>query len=417
MRKITTLAEVESELLSYAPNRMYSADYQLERIRALMERIGNPQDELEVIHITGTSGKTSTAYYVRAILEEAGAKTGLTVSPHIKTLCERIQIGGEPVSEADFVTYFNEFYPLVFRFEPRPTYFELMTALAYWVFRKVKVDYAVIEVGLGGRFDATNVVSRGDKVCVINSIGYDHTEIFGESLTAIASEKAGIIQQRNEVFTVQQDDEARVVLEAEAQKKHAKVTVVRPVINHASTIPVFQQQNFQLALAAVRYVAGRDSLTLSADVENIVEQVTIPGRFETYKIGEKTIILDGAHNPQKLEALLGTLRKKNMQPAVVVAGISEAPEAKVAKCVRLLSEFSDKSVYTTFTVQRDVTRHSVGPEVLRKLKRESDELITSPEDALNEALRCEEPYIVVTGSLYLVSILRPVVQRLARLSE
>ena len=414
---MTTLAEVESELLSYAPNRMYGADYQLERIRALMERIGNPQDELKVIHITGTSGKTSTAYYVRAILEEAGAKTGLTVSPHIKTICERIQIGGEPILEADFVTYFNEFYPLVFGFEPRPTYFELMTALAYWVFKKVKVDYAVIEVGLGGRFDATNIVSRDDKVCVINSIGYDHTEIFGESLTAIAKEKAGIIQAHNTVFTVKQDDEAWAVLEAEAREKHATLTVVNTAINHESPAPTFQQRNSQLALAAVRYVARRDGLKLPVDVESIVEKVTIPGRFETYKIGEKTIILDGAHNPQKLEALLGTLREKNMQPAVAVAGISEAPEAKVAKCVRLLSEFSDKSVYTTFTVQRDVMRRSVGPEELAKFKRARDELVALPVDALQQALKSEEDYVIVTGSLYLVSILRPVVRRLAHLSE
>lgn len=412
-----TLAEVESELLSYAPSRMYGADYQLERIRALMEQIGNPQNDLKVIHITGTSGKTSTAYYARALLEQTGAKVGLTISPHIESISERIQLGGTPISETEFVTDFNEFYPLVVGFEPRPTYFELMTAFAYWVFAKEKVDYAVIEVGLGGRFDATNVVTRDDKVCVINSIGYDHTEIFGESLTAIASEKAGIIQQGNEVFTVPQADEARVVFENEVREKGAELTVIQTVVNHKSKAPAFQQQNFQLALAAVQYVTSRDGLKLPADVEKLIESVGIPGRFETYRVGDKTIVLDGAHNPQKLEALLGTLREKGMQPAVVIAGISEAPDAKVAECVRLLSGFFDESVYTTFTVQRDVTRHSVGLDELAKFKRDDDKLLATPADALKVALEGEKKYVVVTGSLYLVSILRPAVQRLAHLSD
>lgn len=412
---LKTIHEVEKLLATYAPSRMSGAVYNLSRITKLLKHLGDPQDTLKVIHVTGTSGKTSTTYFARSILEAAGQKIGLTASPHIDTICERVQINGGPIAEADFVAYFNEFYPMIASFEPRPTYFELMTAFAYWVFSKEQVEYAVVEVGLGGRYDATNTITRQDKVCVINSIGYDHTEILGNTLSAIASEKAGIIQRGNRVFTVEQSDEARVVLEAEVQEKQAELTVVTPVINHERITPAFQQHNFQLALAAVRYIAERDSLKLPAYVEEIVEHVTVPGRFETYKIGDKTIVLDGAHNPQKLEALLGTLRAKNMHPAVVVAGISEAPESKVAECVRLLSEYSEKSVYTTFSVQRDVMRHSTGLEVLGKFKRDNDLLVASSEEALREALKSREAYVVVTGSLYLVSILRAYVQHLAEL--
>lgn len=412
-----SLSEVEDVLATHAPSRMTNATYDLSRITVLLEYLGNPQNELKVVHVTGTSGKTSTTYYVRAILEAAGQKVGLTVSPHINTICERVQIGGGPIAESDFVRYFNDFYTLVAGFDPRPTYFELMTAFAYWVFKKEQVDYAVIEVGLGGRYDATNTVSRQDKVCVINSIGYDHTEILGHALAAIAGEKAGIIQHENVVFTVKQNDEAAAVMAAEVAKKEAKLTIVQPDIDVSKPVPAFQQHNFQLALAAVRYVAERDGLKLPAGVEGIAERVTIPGRFELYKIGDKTIILDGAHNPQKLSALIDALTRRYKEPAIVVAGFSEAPEKKIAECIHLLSNFAPRILYTTFAVQRDVTRYSVRLDEFAGLKREEDELIEKPEDALNKAFEGREALVVITGSLYLVSILRPFVRKLAHLSD
>lgn len=415
MKDLTTLSQVEAELLSYAPNRLYGADYKLERVTKLLAHIGNPQQNLRVIHVAGTSGKTSTAYYVRGLFETTGATVGLTVSPHIKTTCERIQIGGAPVSEEKFVQYFNEFYPLVIGFEPRPTYFELMTAFAYWVFDKEKVDYAVVEVGLGGRYDATNTVTRQDKVCIINSIGYDHTEILGETLAEIAGEKAGIIQERNVVFTVPQEEEATQVIAAEVAKKDATLTTIQPTVDHSLSVPMFQQHNFQLALAAVRYTASRDGLTLPRDVSEVAQSVVVPGRFEVYTIGEKTVVLDGAHNPQKLEAVLGELKERAMQPAVVVAALSEAPDRKVAECVRLLSEYSERSIYTTFTVQRDVLRRSVGFEQFSHYVRPEDSLVEVPAEAFKRALQGDEPYVVVTGSLYLVSVLRPFVQQQAGL--
>lgn len=417
MKNVSSLREVEAILLSYAPNRMYVADYKLERVRLLHEHIGNPQDNLKVIHVTGTSGKTSTAYFVRALLESTGVRVGLTVSPHIKTTCERVQVHGGPLPESAFVSYFNKFYALVEGFEPRPTYFELMTAFAYWVFEKEKVDYAVVEVGLGGRYDATNVVSRNDKVCIINSIGYDHTEIFGDTLIAIANEKAGIIQEGNKVFTVEQEDEARVVIENQANEKHADLTVVTPVLNPDSDVPVFQQHNFQLALAATRYVAGRDGLRLPDDAESLVRSIAVPGRYETYTIGDKTVVLDGAHNPQKLGALLEVLTHRHKEPAVVIAGLSEAPTKKIVECVHLLSNFAARVFYTTFAVQRDVTRYSVQLDVFSGLKREQDEMIEEPKDALERALQGDEKLVVVTGSLYLVSIVRPFVRERAGLSE
>ncbi len=326
-----------------------------------------------------------------------------------------MQIGSQPISEPQFVEYFNEFYPLVSGLDPRPTYFEIMVAFAYWVFKKEAVDYAVVEVGLGGRYDATNTIYRNDKVCVINSVGYDHTEILGESLTEIAGEKAGIIQQNNAVFTVEQAPEVVAVIAAEAQKKRASLAVVRPEEDHSSPVPSFQQHNFHLALTAARYVAKRDGLQLAGDTEQLAQSITVPGRFEAYVAGEKTILLDGAHNPQKLEALLSVLKERQMQPAVVIAAISEAPKKKVVECTQLLANYATKIIYTTFTLHGDVVRRSVDLVTLSEYARPEDALVERSENALQEALASDTNYVIVTGSLYLVSALRPAVQRLAGL--
>lgn len=415
VKKYQSLEEVEQVLLSYAPNRMYAVNYELTRVRGLLDLVGNPQNTLKVVHVTGTSGKTSTSYYVRALLESTGVKVGLTVSPHIKTICERLQISRGPIAEDLFVTYFNEFYSYVKDFEPRPTYFELLTVFVYWVFAKEKVDYAVIEVGLGGRYDATNVVVRQDKVCVINTIGYDHTEILGTTLTQIAEEKAGIIQEENEVFTVVQDLEASVVIEAEVQKKHASLHVVTPSTSKENHAPPFLQSNFALALAAVQYVVVRDSLVLPAYAENMLERVAIPGRFEVYTVKDRTILLDGAHNPQKLRALLQVASDKGMKPAVVVAAFSDAPEHKIRDCAQIVQSFANEVIYTTFVAQRDVLRRSVSLVELQSVDENiSRKFIENAVEALQEALKSPCEHVIVTGSLYLVSILRPYVQQMAQ---
>lgn len=413
-----TLSEIVEVLAGYAPSRMSSVVYNLERIHKLLDALDTPQNSLKVIHITGTSGKTSTAYFARSLLEAAGAKVGLVVSPHIHTITERVQIHGGPMADDQFIQYFNEFHALIDGFEPKPTYFELMTAFAYWVFAKEHVDYAVVEVGMGGRYDATNVITRQDKVCIINSIGLDHTDMLGETLAEIAFEKAGIVQDSNAVFTVPQDAEARNVLEAEAIKKHTSLTLVTPEFDTDRALPLFQQQNFQLARAAVEYVVHRDGLSLPADVNAVAEGVAVPGRFETHTLEAKTIILDGAHNPQKLEAFITAFYQHSTGVPLVIAGFSGTPpEEKLRTCVELVSSFSKKVLYTTFTIQRDVLRSSVPLETIAPLKRLHDELYADARVALDTALESDEKTIVITGSLYLVAFLRPLVRKRAGLSD
>ena len=171
---IRTIEEAEAALLPYVPlvAQLTGKATTLERaIIPLMALAGNPQDRLKTVHIAGTSGKTSTSYYIAALLGAAGKTVGLTVSPHVDSITERIQINGQPLPDAEFCQELETFLDIVKQAPQPPSYFELLYAFALWVFGRRHVDYAVIETGMGGLYDATNVATRADKVCVITDIG------------------------------------------------------------------------------------------------------------------------------------------------------------------------------------------------------------------------------------------------------
>ncbi len=196
---IRSIQEAEAALLPYVPlvAELTGKDTTLDRIVPLMKLLGDPQDKLKIIHLAGTSGKTSTAYYMSALLQATGKKVGLTVSPHIDTIAERVQIDGLPLPETEFCRELGIFLDIVEFAEAPPSYFELLYAFALWVFERQQVDYAVVETGMGGLYDATNVASRPDKVCVITDIGFDHTHILGKTLPEIAAQKVGIVHDHN----------------------------------------------------------------------------------------------------------------------------------------------------------------------------------------------------------------------------
>lgn len=408
MKTKTSLTEATEALLQYSPRDM-KGKYQLDRMQALLEFLGNPQESFRSIHIAGTSGKTSTAYFIRGFLEAAGCKTGLTVSPHIVAINERVQVGGVPLEEAKFLTYLNGFLELLETTDLQPTYFELLVALAYWVFTKEKVDYAVIETGLGGLLDGTNTISRPDKVCVITNIGLDHTEILGDTLPLIAEQKAGIIQQHNYVLVRDQAEDVMQVFEHAAETKHAQLQVVTDT-NAPDFLPEFQHTNWALAHAAYGYVADRDGLVeLTPEQQERVAHQTPPGRGEIYEIGDKKIILDGAHNPQKLEALLHSLKLQNITYAAVLANFVESPDSKLQQSIELLLPFATHWIVPEFSAGQDLkSRHSFASErVVSESRSENVEAIPDAHEALRALLARSEQTLLITGSLYLVSLLRP----------
>jgi dihydrofolate synthase/folylpolyglutamate synthase len=411
MPQITNFEEAHAALRQF-----YRKDttYTLDRMRELMDYLGNPQNELKVIHVAGTSGKTSTAYYAAALLQAAGFKVGLTVSPHVDEVNERVQIGLTPLPEAGFCTALGEFIGKVEKSGILPSYFELMVAFAYHEFARQKVDYAVVEVGLGGLLDGTNVISREDKICIITDIGLDHTEILGDTLGKIAAQKAGIIQPHNHVFVYEQSEEVMAVIAAAADKQSAHVHVQKlEVTPEAHDLPGFQQRNFGLSKAAVQYVLERDGHAgLTAPQLVAAARTHISARMETLKYGGKTIIIDGAHNAQKLETLLTAVAEKYPnQKIAALAGFVEGDTFRLEHALAELLPRVELLIATSFYSEKDYPKYSVAPSIIAAKSRRKGyknvEVCENSAEALELLLARSEPVLLVTGSFYLLNHIRP----------
>jgi dihydrofolate synthase/folylpolyglutamate synthase len=415
---LQSIKDVEEALRRFVPKTisMRTDTYQLDRIQAFLSVLGNPQNSYRVVHVAGTSGKTSTAYFIQALLVLSGNKTGLTISPHVTSLTERVQINGRPVANDAFVAAFTEFLGFVETSPISLTYFEVLVAFAYWYFRHVGVDYAVVETGLGGLLDGTNVVSRADKVCVISDIGYDHTEILGETLPEIAAQKAGIIHHGNAVITVEQAPVVVDVIKAEVERRSANLMVVAPTEGNpdTSSLPLFQQRNWILADAAYAYLRERDSLTnLDERQIGIARHTQPPGRMETVILADgRQLILDGAHNPQKLGALGDALRAKGIQHAVVLANLVAAPEHKLRSSLQQLRPIATRLIVPAFVGFQDLNRRSVDPREIRRLATDvgidSVMVAETVADGLAMLRQRPEHTLLVTGSFYLVGSVRAI---------
>lgn len=417
MPQIRSFAEAETLLSPLYDNSR--TVYTLDTMRALMAHLGNPQNKLKVVHVAGTSGKTSTAYYCAALLQAAGKKVGLTVSPHVDTINERLQINGQPVPEAEFCAALGEFMDLVAESDVQPSYFELLVALAYWEFARRGVDYAVVEVGLGGLLDGTNIVERADKVCVITDIGYDHTEILGDTLTKITVQKAGIVQPGNEVFMYKQDKDVMSVVQRVVADQQATLHVLhgQDSIEHPD-LPLFQQRNLGLAAQTVNYVLRRDfQQSLERSALYRAAETRIPARLERRQVGGKTVIIDGSHNQQKLTTLFESIEQLYPdQPVAVLCAFVGGNRERWQGGLRLLAERAEHIIFTEFHSQQDMPKTSVAATELNEFCKELDntesEVITDPAAAYQTLLARDEPLLIVTGSFYLLNHVRPLVAEL-----
>jgi dihydrofolate synthase/folylpolyglutamate synthase len=272
----------------------------------------------------------------------------------------------------------------------------------------MRVDYAVIEVGLGGLKDASNVINRSDKVCLITDIGFDHTEILGKSLTAIARQKAGIIHPGNVVFSFNQDFKVVKVIRDKAEQTGAKLQLVREQPNNVDEMPDFQFHNWTLAEAAFRYLTGRDGLNNLNQAALVTSQHTvIPGRMDTKHYHQKVIIMDGAHNPQKMETFVKSFVKlyPGIKPAVLIAmKDGKAYQDSVLSLIPVAS----RVITTTFTASQDFPIVSVPAEDLAMAFRGKVPVVFVPDltMALPELLRSSEKVLVITGSIYLLGQLK-----------
>lgn len=430
-----TYREVEAALLARWPET--KLDPSLDRIRALCDLLGDPQHATPLIHLTGTNGKTSTSRLVDALVRGVGLRTGRFTSPHLQSMRERISIDGEPLTEDAFVEAFADvavFADLADAGAEHPlSFFEMLVAMAYAAFADAPVDAAIVEVGMGGTWDATNVADA--KVAVIAPIGVDHAAYLGDTAELVATEKAGIIKPGSLAVVANQTPEVMDVLLRRAAEVGA--LVVREGVDFGVEsrlaavggqqftlhgiggryedllLPMHgahQAHNAALALAAVEQFTGGKALD-----EDLVREafgtVTSPGRLEVVRRGP-TVLLDAAHNPHGVSALVETITEEfSFSPLVGVVGVMADKE--VDQMLRILEPVLAHVVCTQNSADRSMRAAELGEIAADIFGQDRVSVVSRLDDALERAVTMTETAegfedsvgsggVLVTGSVITV---------------
>jgi dihydrofolate synthase / folylpolyglutamate synthase len=421
--------------------------FDIRKIRDLMDVLGSPQRAYPAIHLTGTNGKTSTARMIDALLRAHGLHTGRYTSPHLETVRERISLDGESISEERLVAIYQEVAPLAELIDARNpeslTYFDMTTAMAYAAFADAPVDVAVVEVGLGGEEDATNVIEAG--VCVLTPIGLDHTEWLGDTIEDIAWAKAGIIHKSATVITAVQTEEAlRPILERCAEmgatlaREGSEFGVVernQAVGGQVLTLqglggvypevflPLFgahQAQNAALALAAVEaFLGAGKGRQLDADlVREGFAQVDSPGRLERVR-SAPTILLDGAHNPHGMAATVSAIEEE-FAFRHLVAVVAVLGDKDVSGLLDLLEPVAARIVVTQNSSPRSMPVTELAQVAMDIFGEDRVTVAQNMPDAIEEAVVIAEEdtsgelsgvAVLITGSVVTVADARRLLKR------
>jgi dihydrofolate synthase/folylpolyglutamate synthase len=392
--------------VGWNPRASADEQWKLGRTRALLDLAGSPDKRMRVVLVAGTKGKGSTCAMLASILSGAGIRVGLYTKPHLQTYRERIRIDGRAIAEEEFEAAIERFRELSAKLPPaagEPTTFEVTTALALDEFARAGSEVAVVEVGLGGRLDATNATEP--EVSVITSISYDHTAILGKTLGAIAAEKAGILRAERIALLAQQRPAAMLELKRACRRLGTDCRVVAPLVEAVPLQGEHQRQNGALAVTAARTLANVDDATVTRGLT----QLTWPGRFE---VVHGRIVLDGAHNGASAEALATTLCSfaKGRDIALVV-GINRDKDANAV--LRPLLAVASKVIATQ---ARDNRRALDASELAKRCRRMHPD-VTVETDVSKALAHAWDGVVCVTGSLMLVGQARatlglPVPERL-----
>ncbi|MCY1141671.1 bifunctional folylpolyglutamate synthase/dihydrofolate synthase [Actinoplanes sp. Pm04-4] len=421
--------------------------FDMQKIRDLMDVLGSPQRAYPAIHLTGTNGKTSTARMIDALLRAHGLHTGRYTSPHLETVRERISLDGEPISEERLAATYDEVAPLAELIDARNseplTYFDMTTAMAYAAFADAPVDIAVVEVGLGGEEDATNVIDAG--IAVMTPIGLDHTEWLGDTIEDIAWAKAGIIHKGATVISALQTEEAmRPILErcAEMSATLAREGSEFGVIERTQAVggqvlrlqglggvydevflPLFgahQAQNAAIALAAVEAFlgAGTDRQLEIDLVREGFAQVDSPGRLERVR-SAPTILLDGAHNPHGMAATVSALEEE-FAFRHLVAVVAVLGDKDVSGLLDLLEPVAARIVVTQNSSPRSMPVDELAQLATDIFGEDRVTVTQNMPDAIEEAVVIAEEDasgelsgvgVIITGSVVTVADARKLLKR------
>lgn len=414
-KSIETVREYLESIPKFQSSGKSAADFDLERFRKYCEAAGNPQNDFPSIHVGGTNGKGSTCQILASVFQQSGYKTGLYTSPHILDFNERFKCNGKEISDADLLDFFNTHESLLKRF--RLTYFEISTAIAFWYFSKTKVDLAIIEVGLGGRLDATNVITP--ELSVITNVSLDHTDILGDTIAEIAAEKGGIIKREKPVVLGNLNEEAKNVLEEIARTKNAPVHDIeelRPQFKSGTYIlhpndeelvlesdlysPV-QVYNLAAAWLVRQLLVDKFPVTreqFRKGVAGVRNRYPSLGRFE--KIHSRySWYFDGAHN---LEAV-----RYMKETAALLAPLEE--------CTIVLSMMSDKvnpQLLNEFSVFNKIFYHELNAQraaTYEQIKALLPTVRPFPASKMKQKGLFEEfetELVIFTGSFYFYSTVR-----------
>jgi len=378
----------------------------IERMERLVEALGHPQRTYPVIHVAGTNGKGSVCAMLEALYRGNGFRTGLFSSPHLVHLGERAQVNRRILTESGILDYVEQLRPIaaeISREDPElhPTFFEFVAAMAFLRFASERVNIALIETGLGGRLDATNIVDP--ELSIITSISFDHMELLGDTLALIAAEKAGIIKPGKPVLMGCLPAEAEAVIRATAQERGCQLYSVRERFDEAS-LPVtnlsgdFQRWNAAVAVYATEILADR----FPVQSTEALTQVDWPGRWQKIELNGRTLILDATHNPEGAKALTENLRQLvegGSKPIIIAGTLGEdrgrslmETVAPYARELHLVAPKQDRATPTAFL-------ESCLPKVRDFEVKHSnlDELFPAPSTVGKSG-----DIIVVTGSIYLI---------------
>ena len=427
--QLLTLVDHERNLVT-GPRQ--KAIYDLTRMEALLGRLGSPQNQVPAVHIAGTKGKGSTAALCDAALHAAGLSTGFYSSPHLHTFRERIRRNSEPISQGGFAALVEGLWPFHEQFKRDPaigplTLFEFLTGMAFQSFAEHRTDAQIVEVGLGGKLDATNVLDAG--VCVITSISLDHMAILGDTIGEIAADKAGIIKPGSTVVIAPQTPEALSPILAACQEKEAAPILVGRDVTweegrsgtdgqrfkvrgrngeyelYMPLLGAHQLENAASAVAALEALGSQGIDVLAKAMEVGFEKVSWPCRMEILS-RSPLLVADGAHNVYSVESLLTSLPDYlEYDRLILVAGFSR--DKNVEGMARALGEKADIIVATASRHPRSMQAVEVAdlfPESGKPV------LVSTPAEALGLAMEIAEKkdLVLATGSLFLAAEIREV---------
>jgi dihydrofolate synthase/folylpolyglutamate synthase len=399
----------------------------LNRMKWMMERLGNPERILRTIHVGGTNGKGSTVTYIRSILQGTGYEVGTFTSPYIESFNERISVNGVPIADEELVQLVATIKPLAEELETTelgaPTEFEIITAMAFYYFAHVhRVDFVLFEVGLGGRFDSTNIIHP--LVSVITNIGMDHMKFLGDTIEEIAFEKAGIIKNGVAVITGVQQLGAKAVIEEQAKKSKSGIYQLGNQFQSSwkQSLPegeafdfqsvfgelkglktglrgLHQADNAALAVMAIQYLRAFYSILVEEeDIRKGLAAAYWPGRMEQVS-DQPIILLDGAHNPEGMRALVKSLKVRypNQYLTAVFAGLKDK---KLDEMITMLDEVADRVIFTSFDFPRAAKEEDFVP-FLNEKRQTTRKWQTIIEEFKEKAV--ENDILLITGSLYFIS--------------